>query len=614
MGGVSPARGRMSEELISPVAAEGVERLQRSGWTADPSAAAAKIAALAALSDLPEPEPVASVNYVSRGRLLLIAPLEAAGSALATADTLRHDLDVHLLCPAALAAAEGFLAWEGKAQSLKGYLGAFEVAWCANGVEQMPAAPPVGQSAGTVVLASSGEAPVVQFDAARKLYTGYFDLILDFCIPAHFRMPQPPQGYYAVGRDLARLEAACTELVEMVGEFEKPRFFAYKEKICAHSRSRKSGCNLCIEVCSTSAISSDGDHVKVDAHLCMGCGACATVCPSGAMAYQYPRVADRGAQIKALLAAYRAAGGDEACILFHNGTDGRELLAQTALMGKGLPGHVLPIETWHLASTGIDLMLGAVCQGATNVALLSTGSEAPEYSRALTEQMGFAQTILNALGYAGTHFSLLEATTPEQLDAALARIRPADVPGKPATFNLANDKRTSLEFAIEHLARNAPQPQQEISLSKGAPFGRVNVDAAKCTLCMACTGACPESALMDSPDTPRLKFVERNCVQCGLCQNTCPENCITLTPRLLLTPQWKQEVVLNEAEPFHCISCGKPLGTKQMIDGMLGKLAGHSMFAGEGKLKRLQMCADCRVVDMMSDKNEMSILTGLKQP
>src|SRR5450759_2193287 len=151
----------MSEALISSVAAEGFERLQRWGWTVDPSTAAAKIAALAALSDLPESEPVASVSYVSRGRLLVIAPLEAADSALATADTLRHDLDVHLLCPAALAAAEGFLAWEGKAQSLKGYLGAFEVTWCANGAETMPAAARVGQSAGTVVLASSGEAPVL---------------------------------------------------------------------------------------------------------------------------------------------------------------------------------------------------------------------------------------------------------------------------------------------------------------------------------------------------------------------------------------------------------------------------------------------------------------------
>jgi hypothetical protein len=32
------------------------------------------------------------------------------------------------------------------------------------------------------------------------------------------------------------------------------------------------------------------------------------------------------------------------------------------------------------------------------------------------------------------------------------------------------------------------------------------------------------------------------------------------------------------------------------------------MFAGGEALKRLQMCADCRVVDMMANKQEMSIL------
>jgi ferredoxin len=124
---------------------------------------------------------------------------------------------------------------------------------------------------------------------------------------------------------------------------------------------------------------------------------------------------------------------------------------------------------------------------------------------------------------------------------------------------------------------------------------------------MACVGACPESALVDGRDRPMLKFIERNCVQCGLCGNTCPENAITLAPRLLLTAQAKQEVVLNEAEPFNCVRCGKPFGTRRMVDNMLGKLAGHSMFAGGGALKRLQMCADCRVVDMMENKEEISI-------
>jgi hypothetical protein len=45
-----------------------------------------------------------------------------------------------------------------------------------------------------------------------------------------------------------------------------------------------------------------------------------------------------------------------------------------------------------------------------------------------------------------------------------------------------------------------------------------------------------------------------------------------------------------------------------MIDVMLGKVAGHAMFATGGALKRLQMCADCRVVDMMNAKDEPSIL------
>jgi hypothetical protein len=45
---------------------------------------------------------------------------------------------------------------------------------------------------------------------------------------------------------------------------------------------------------------------------------------------------------------------------------------------------------------------------------------------------------------------------------------------------------------------------------------------------------------------------------------------------------------------------------------MLGKLGGHSMFAGGGALKRLQMCGDCRVVDMMENKSETTIFDHRK--
>ncbi len=178
----------------------------------------------------------------------------------------------------------------------------------------------------------------------------------------------------------------------------------------------------------------------------------------------------------------------------------------------------------------------------------------------------------------------------------------------PATFNLGNAKRASLEFVFDHLIRHAPAKAQEIALERGAPFGTVIVNKETCTLCMACVGACPENALLDSKEFPKLKFIERNCVQCGLCEKTCPENAITLTPRLLCTAEARNERVLNEAETFACVKCGKPFATKQMIENMLGKLVSHSMFGETGALDRLKMCADCRVIDIMQNEKHMSIM------
>jgi len=77
---------------------------------------------------------------------------------------------------------------------------------------------------------------------------------------------------------------------------------------------------------------------------------------------------------------------------------------------------------------------------------------------------------------------------------------------------------------------------------------------------------------------------------------------------LWLNDDARRPRTLNEAQPFHCVSCGKEFGTQQMIQNMVGRLSGHSMFADGAALKRLQMCGDCRVVDMMQDKDAMSVL------
>jgi ferredoxin len=603
------------------------------GWSDEASQALPKMAALLAAAALPDPEPVPTVEYQSSGSVLLIGPAERVTP---WAKRLAGQLAVSMLLTRGGDGMQDrlFPTYSGAQVEVNGWLGAFRVSWrqanpidlevCTRCNACIDACPEKAIDFSYQIdldkcrshrdcVKACGAIGAIDFERAQDdVRGGEFDLIFDLSDRPIIDLHQPPQGYFAPGADPMRQAEDALALTQLVGEFSKPKFFNYKDKLCAHGRNRQTGCNACIEVCSARAIASDGNRIQVTPNLCVGCGACTTVCPSGALTYAYPRAADLGLRLRTLLNTYARAGGERPALLLHSQKRGAELIAQTGRLAqaggalRGLPARMIPVDLHHTASTGIDVWLSAIAHGATNVAILTTGEEAPDYLAALAAQAGIAQTVLSALGYQGTHLHLLRAASPRELDQALRQIQPAQVPAQRATFHITPEKRATLEFAFEHLLRHAPAPQQEIPLPGGSPYGRVDVNRQACTLCMSCVGACPASALTDNPNLPQLRFIERNCVQCGLCEKTCPENAITLTPRLLLDESAKLPAVLNEAQPFHCIRCSKPFGTLQMIENMLGKLSAHGAFAGN--LDRLKMCADCRVVDMMENKTETTIV------
>ena len=276
---------------------------------------------------------------------------------------------------------------------------------------------------------------------------------------------------------------------------------------------------------------------------------------------------------------------------------------------RGVPARVLPLSLWHTASTGLEVWLTAIAYGASQVWILLTEEEAPQYRQALQEQIAVAQAILTGLGFAGEHLRLLEARDARDL-AALDRALqapPAQGVARSAGFAVQADKRATLGLALDHLMAQASTRAGVIALpAAGSPLGALALNKDTCTLCLSCVSACPASALQDNPLAPQLRFIEKNCVQCGLCVSTCPEKSLALLPQLNLAPQRNEPVLLNEMKPYACIRCSKPFGTLKAVEAMLGKLAGHSMFQGAA-LERLKMCGDCRVIDLHSASNETRI-------
>jgi ferredoxin len=528
----------------------------------------------------PDNAGVGTIAFSSQGNLLIIGALPEAVSC---AQALRPVLRCVLLCPPGSggdrSVPQGISLVEGRLTHLQGHLGRFSVNVDCGGRVLNPA-----QLFGA------------QIDCV--------DLILDLADPPSLGHDLPPLGYYAP-RDQQAIERALDELRELVGEFEKPQFFAYDPGICAHGRSGLAGCRRCIDACPTLAIRSLGEMIEVDPYLCQGAGSCASACPSGAIRYAYPGVGTLLTAVRDAVQRYRTAGGSDPQVLFFDSATGPGTLG---ILAERLPESVLPFQVEELGSVGMDTWLATLAYGARRVVLFTTQAIPRSVLREISLQISCAQAILGGMGY--RHDCLKLVLNGDREDALFATLggelpQPAIVPGGFMPFD---EKRTTLGLAIDHLYAQAPDPRPMADLPDDAPFGAIEINTSLCTLCMACVSVCPARALYAGNERPALQFVESNCVQCGLCHAACPEDAIRLLPRIDYDRARRSELrTLHEEQPFCCIRCGKPFATNAVVQRMTERLAGHWMFRDEQARRRIQMCQDCKVLDMFEQEGNPNV-------
>ena len=503
--------------------------------------------------------PTSLVKFQSRGRIAIIGGMEAMEFAPRLNKKLHPQV---ILTGGAEEPGVPVIAVGGRDIQIEGYLGAFKIFM---GQKGMP-------NAETIEV----------------------DLILDLNEKPLMDMALKPPGYFFSTTEEVQLHRMVDELSEMTGSFEKPLYIDYDSSICAHSRSGKIACTRCIDTCPAEAISSIGDTIEVNSKLCQGGGVCATVCPSGAIQYNYPQAQDLLKKVRIMLRTYLQEGGQQPILAFMQEDDGNAYHMPEQ-------NNLLTVSIEELASVGLDTWLTVLAYGARSVLLVDNGSMPEKVAYELQRQLDIARELLSAMNYSQDSIQIVMAEDmhrPQQV--AMREITPS-------FFSTNDGKRQAAFFAIDHLYQQADKSRPMITLPSGAMFGTVAIDD-NCTLCQSCVAACPGKALQSGNGVPQVQFIESKCLQCGMCTRTCPENAITISPRFLFDREQRNNSrILYEEPAFECISCGKAFATASVIESMLVKLQHHRMFQSKRARNRLRMCEDCRVVDVVQDEEAMAV-------
>lgn len=368
--------------------------------------------------------------------------------------------------------------------------------------------------------------------------------------------------------------AAALSAIPDIGTIEKEKMIEIREG-CAAGKSQIAGCMLCESICPHDAITRNGEHVTFDVAACMGCGACASICPLSIPQLQTCPDSMIYSSMEHLLHGENKLSP---LILIFVCPD----VGAMDMLGRAHAQYppVLPLFVPSINAVNEAHILRAFDLGADGVILL--GCEQCESETAAK----FANTVLSAYNLGervmtirGDGYST-ESLAHEITDFA-ERLAPNPKKGKPAEIK-SDVKRYVLIDLIKNLSEDIPAFAEKDNF----PFANIIVGD-ECTLCSACVNMCPTLAL--TKEDGKLTFAYPRCIACGLCEKACPEDAIKIEQVFDLEKLTGEPFTVFESELVRCARCGTPFASKAVIERIGGTLS-------NGLQDLLNYCEYCKPI------------------
>ncbi len=342
---------------------------------------------------------------------------------------------------------------------------------------------------------------------------------------------------------------------------------AVHQERCAKVRNRNVTCLKCADACTSGCISLVDGQLVIDASKCVGCGTCATVCPTCALEARNPTDAtllaqclehragnevvivcapllevagaDAGAGAAADELAAGAALEDVARVVCLGRVD-ESLVAALAAEGvqrvRCVCGSCAQCDQQHglataqlVAETVNGLLEAWGSEARMEVEQVATGDvhlgNAPiRAEEAACDAAAEAAGAAAAAG-AGTAAHANPATTAAAGAAAAGAAAPLRVMKDGTLPHFLPDRRERLLNALADLG------EAQVETLENRLWGSVVINGAKCVSCRMCATFCPTGALtkFDEADgTMGINHYPADCVKCGSCRDICPEDAIVL--------------------------------------------------------------------------------------